>query len=132
MKVDASMNKVKGLPKGKKTQLDQLARQVENRQMVMERVNALVARAQATAAQLAKANKNNTALLAQIAADSAMIADLNSTIQRQTATIEGLSVRIDSLKSASQQLATTLASVETESAKAFVVVGREDDLRKRA
>jgi hypothetical protein len=133
LKVDASMNRVKGLPKGKKAgqSLDPLARQVENRQLVMERVNALVARAQATAAQLAKANKSNATLLAQIAADSAMIADLNSTIQRQTATIEGLSVRIDSLKSASEQLATTLATVETESAKAFVVVGREDDLVKK-
>ena len=109
MKVDASMNRVKGLPKGKKAgqSLDPLARQVENRQLVMERVNALVARAQATAAQLAKANKSNAALLAQIAADSAMIADLNSTIQRQTATIEGLSVRIDSLKTAGEQLAQT-------------------------
>src|SRR3982750_4441061 len=133
LKADASMNRVKGLPKGKKAgqSLDPLARQVENRQLVMERVNALVARAQATAAQLAKANKSNTTLLAQIAADSAMIADLNSTIQRQTATIEGLSVRIDSLKDASEQLATTLAAVETESAKAFVVVGREDELVKK-
>jgi len=132
MKVDASMNKVKGLPHGKKGQtLDPLARQVENRQLVMERVNALVARAQATAAQLAKANKSNAALLSQIAADSAMIADLNATIQRQTATIEGMSARIDSLKTAGEQLATTLANVETENAKAYVVVGREDDLVKK-
>src|SRR6476659_3457387 len=131
MEVDASMNKVKGLPKGKKSTLDPLARQVENRQLVMERVNALVARAQATAAQLAKANKSNAALLSQIAADSAMIADLNATIQRQTATIEGLSVRIDSLKTAGEQLAQTLANVETENAKAYVVVGREDDLVKK-
>jgi len=132
MKVDASMNKVKGLPHGKKGQtLDPLARQVENRQLVMERVNALVARAQATAAQLAKANKSNAALLQQISADSAMIADLNATIQRQTATIEGMSARIDSLKTAGEQLATTLANVETENAKAYVVVGREDDLVKK-
>ena len=131
MKVDASMNKVKGLPKGKMSTLDPLARQVENRQLVMERVNALVARAQATASQLAKANKNNATLLAQISRDSAMIADLNATIQRQTATIEGLSVRIDSLKTAGEQLAATLANVETEGAKAFVVVGREDELVKK-
>ena len=132
MKVDASMNKVKGLPHGKKgQQLDPLARQVENRQLVMERVNALVARAQATASQLAKANKSNAALLAQISRDSAMIADLNATIQRQTATIEGLSVRIDSLKNSTQQLATQLATVETETAKAFYIVGKEDDLVKR-
>jgi hypothetical protein len=133
MKVDASMSRVKGLPKGKKSNstLDPLARQIENRKLVMARVDALVARAQATASQLAKANKSNVALRAQLASDSAMIADLNTTIQRQTATIEGLSIRIDSLKSASQQLSTQLANVETENAKAFFVVGREDDLVKR-
>ena len=56
MQVDKSMSRVRGLPKGKKKNdnLDPLARQVENRKLVMERVDALVARAQATAAQLAK------------------------------------------------------------------------------
>ena len=133
MKVDKSMSRVKGLPKGKKKNenLDPLARQVENRKLVMERVDALVARAQATAAQLAKANGNNAALRQQIAADSALIVELNATIQRHTATIEGLSVRIDSLKNATQQLSTQLAAVETETAKAFYVVGREDELVKR-
>jgi hypothetical protein len=133
MQVDKSMSRVKGLPKGKKKNdnLDPLARQVENRKLVMERVDALVARAQATAAQLAKSNKNNVALRQQIAADSALIVELNATIQRQTATIEGLSVRIDSLKNSTQQLATQLATVETETAKAFYIVGKEDDLVKR-
>jgi hypothetical protein len=133
MQVDKSMSRVKGLPKGKKKDdnLDPLARQVQNRKLVMERVDALVARAQATAAQLAKSNKNNAGLRQQIAADSALIVELNATIQRQTATIEGLSVRIDSLKNATQQLSTQLAAVETETAKAFYVVGREDDLVKR-
>ena len=133
MQVDKSMSKVKGLPKGKKKNenLDPLARQVENRKLVMERVDALVARAQATAAQLAKANKNNAGLREQLAADSALIVELNATIQRQTATIEGLSVRVDSLKNATQQLTVQLAAVETETSKAFYVVGREDDLVKR-
>ena len=133
LEVDKSMSRVKGLPKGKKknANLDPLARQVENRKLVMERVDALVARAQATAAQLAKANKNNAALRAQLTADSTLIADLNATIQRQTATIEGLSVRIDSLKNATQQLSVQLAAVEQESAKAFYIVGKEDELVKR-
>ncbi len=133
LQVDKSMSRVKGLPKGRKKNenLDPLARQVENRKLVMERVDALVARAQATASQLAKANRNNAALRAQISSDSALIADLNSTIQRQTATIEGLSTRIDSLKSATQQLSVQLAAVETETAKAFYVVGKEDDLVKK-
>jgi len=133
LQVDKSMSRVKGLPKGKKKNenLDPLARQVENRKLVMERVDALVARTQATAAQLAKANKNNASLRAQLTADSTLIADLNATIQRQTATIEGLSVRIDSLKNATQQLSTQLAAVETETSKAFYIVGREDELVKR-
>ena len=132
MKVDASMNKVKGLPHGKKGQtLDPLARQVENRQLVMERVNALVARAQATAAQLAKANKNNAALLQQIAADSAMIADLNSTIQRQTAMMGTMSTRIDSLTGETVRLGATIADLENQKNKAFYVIGSEDELLKR-
>ena len=133
MQVDKSMSRVKGLPKGKKKNenLDPLARQIENRKLVMERVDALVARAQATAAQLARANSSNVALRQQISADSALIVELNATIQRQTATIEGLSVRVDSLKNATQQLATQLATVETETAKAFYVVGKEDELVKR-
>jgi hypothetical protein len=97
----------------------------------MERVDALVKRAQTTAAQLAKANKSNKALLAQIAADSAMIADLNATIQRQTLEIAGLSSRSDSLKTAGEQLASTLANVDTDNAKVYYVVGREDELVKR-
>ena len=133
MQVDKSMSRVKGLPKGKKKNenLDPLARQVENRKLVMERVDALVARAQATAAALSKANRNNAELRKQLASDSALIADLNATIQRQTATIEGLSVRIDSLKNATAQLSTQLANVETEAAKAYYVVGKEDELVKR-
>jgi hypothetical protein len=132
-RIDSSMSRVRGLPKAKRSDksLDPLARQVENRRVVMERVDALVRRAQATASQLAKANKSNKALLAQIASDSAMIADLNATIQRQTLEIAGLSSRIDSLKIAGEQLASTLANVETDNAKVYYVVGREDDLVKR-
>ena len=78
LEVDKSMSRVKGLPKGKKKNenLDPLARQVENRKLVMERVDALVARAQATASQLAKANKNNAALRAQIASAHRRLAAL--------------------------------------------------------
>jgi hypothetical protein len=132
-RIDSSMSRVRGLPKAKRSDksLDPHARQVENRRVVMERVDALVRRAQATASQLAKANKSNKALLAQIASDSAMIADLNATIQRQTLEIAGLSSRIDSLKIAGEQLASTLANVETDNAKVYYVVGREDDLVKR-
>lgn len=133
MQIDSGMSTVKGLPKNKRSdsRLDPLARQVENRKVVMARVGALVQRAHATAAQLAKANTLNTALRVQIASDSAMITDLNVTITRQTATIEALSVRIDSLKNETRQLSTSLASVESLHNKAYYVIGREEDLVKR-
>jgi hypothetical protein len=140
MHIDSSVSRVKGLPKNKRADnnLDPLARQVENRKVVMARVDALVARTRATASQLAKANGANTALRAQLASDSAMITDLNTTIQRQTATIQGLSVRIDSLQTATQQLSASLASAEsmhqaseTLHNKVFYVIGREEELVKR-
>lgn len=133
MHIDSSVSTVKGLPKNKRSsrKLDPLARQIENRKVVMARVDALVERAHATAAALAKANNNNMALRQQLVSDSALIYDLNTTIQRQNATIAALSVRIDSLKTETQQLATTLATVETVHNQAYYVIGREDDLVKR-
>ena len=147
MHIDSSVSSMKSLPKGKRVngQLDPLARQIENRKVVMARVDALVARARATAALLSKANSNGVALRAQLASDSAMISDLNATIKRQTATIAALSLRVDSLHGAAEVLAATLTSVNAslttvkasltsaESAhnKAYYVIGREDELVKQ-
>jgi hypothetical protein len=134
MHIDSSVSRVKGLGKkgkGKDSRLDPLAQQLQNRKAVMARVDALVARAQQTAAQLAKAEKNNTALRAQLASDSAMISDLNVTIKRQTATIEALTTRVDSLNGVTQQLGASLASLEAQHNKAFYVIGREDDLLEK-
>jgi hypothetical protein len=140
MHIDSSVATVKGMPAGKRAdrKLDPLARQIVNRKLVMARVDALVQRAHETASQLAKSNKSNSAFRAQLASDSAMITDLNTTIQRQTATIAALSKQIDSIKTASLELSNSLATAkaevvktETELAKAFFVVGREDDLVKR-
>jgi hypothetical protein len=133
MHIDSSISKVKGLPKSKaKTAtLDPLAQQIQNRKAVMARVDALVARAQQTASQLARANKDNAALRAQLASDSVMIADLNSTIQRQTAMMGTMSTRIDSLTGETQKLGATIAELETQKNKAFYVIGSEDELLKR-
>ncbi len=137
MHVDSSMSAVKGLPKGKRAdeQLDPLARQIENRKLVMARVDALVQRARQTSAQLSASNKSNAALRAQIASDSTMIAELNLTLKRQTAMIDVLSARVDSLGNAAQQLTlslndtkASLDNAENERNKAYFVVGREDEL----
>jgi hypothetical protein len=133
MHIDSSISKVKGLPKGKSksASLDPLAQQIQNRKAVMARVDALVARAQQTASQLARANKDNATLRAQLASDSTMIADLNSTIQRQTAMMGTMSTRIDSLTGETVRLGATIADLETQKAKAFYVIGSEDELLKR-
>ncbi|HEY2065098.1 MAG TPA: hypothetical protein VGG84_04010 [Gemmatimonadaceae bacterium] len=134
MKIDSSVSRVKGLSKNNKKKgatLDPLAQQIQNRKAVMERVNALVARAQATQVALSKANKDNAALRAQLASDSTMIADLNSTIQRQTAAIDALSTRVDSLNGVTKQLGATIAELEQQHNKAFYVIGTEDELLKR-
>lgn len=133
MHIDSSVSTVKGLPRNKRSsaRLDPLARQIENRKVVMARVDALVARAHATAAQVAAANRTNVALRQQVASDSAMITGLDATIKRQAATIALLSVRIDSLKGATAQLASSLASAESAHNTAFYVIGREDDLVER-
>ncbi len=145
--IDSSVARVSGLPKDKKAnqQLDPLAHQIENRKLLMARVDALVARTRATASALAKESKSNVALRTQLASDSVLIGELSATIKRQTANIEALSGRVDSLRTSAQLLAsslattkTSLASVETslkavesEHNAVYYIVGREDELVNR-
>jgi hypothetical protein len=130
--IDSSVSRVVGTSKkGKKGTLDPLAQQIENRKAVMERVDALVARARATAAQLKKSQEDNKVLSAQLATDEAMINDLNATIQHQTATIAALSTRVDSLNGVTKELGATIATLEAQHNKAFYVIGTEDELLKK-
>ena len=73
--IDSSVARVVGKPKkgARKATLDPLAQQIENRKAVMQRVDALVARARATAAELKKSQEDNKVLSAQLANDEAMI-----------------------------------------------------------
>lgn len=131
--IDSSVSRVIGKPKKgtRKATLDPLAQQIENRKAVMQRVDALVARARATAAELKKSQEDNKVLSAQLANDEAMINDLNATIQHQTATIAALSTRVDSLSGVTRELGATIATLEAQNNKAFYVIGTEDDLLKR-
>lgn len=133
MRIDSSVSSVKGLAKGKKVdpRLDPLARQIENRKLVIARVDALVQRARQTAAQLSKANETNAVLRAQIATDSALIADLGATIRHQSAMIATLGVRVDSLRGVTASLASSLSAAEFAHNKAYYVIGKEDELVKR-
>ena len=131
--IDSSVARVVGKPKkgARKATLDPLAQQIENRKAVMQRVDALVARARATAAELKKSQEDNKVLSAQLANDEAMINDLNATIQHQTATISALSTRVDSLNGVTRELGATIATLEAQNNKAFYVIGKEDELIKR-
>ena len=131
--IDSSVARVIGKPKkgARKATLDPLAQQIENRKAVMQRVDALVARARATAAELRKSQEDNKVLSAQLANDEAMINDLNATIQHQTATIAALSTRVDSLSGVTREMGATIATLEAQNNKAFYVIGTEDDLIKR-
>jgi hypothetical protein len=127
--IDSSVSRVIGKPKkGSKGTLDPLAQQLENRKAVMARVDALVARARATAAELKKSQEDNKVLSAQLANDEAMINDLNATIQHQTAEIAALSTRVDSLNGVTRELGATIATLEAQHNKAFYVIGKEDEL----
>ena len=131
--IDSSVARIIGKPKkgARKATLDPLAQQLENRKAVMQRVDALVARARATAAELKKSQDDNKVLSAQLANDEAMINDLNATIQHQTATIAALSTRVDSLSGVTREMGATIATLEAQNNKAFYVIGTEDDLIKR-
>lgn len=131
--IDSSVSKVVGKSKknGRKGALDPLAQQIENRKAVMERVDALVARARATAVALKKSQEDNKVLSAQLANDEAMINDLNATIQHQSATIAALSTRVDSLNGVTKEMGATIASLEAQHNKAFYVIGNEDELIKK-
>ena len=131
--IDSSVARIIGKPKkgARKATLDPLAQQIENRKAVMQRVDALVARARATAAELKKSQEDNKVLSAQLANDEAMINDLNATIQHQTATIAALSTRVDSLSGVTRELGATIATLEAQNNKAFYVIGTEDELIKR-
>jgi septal ring factor EnvC (AmiA/AmiB activator) len=129
--IDSQISRVKGLPRRKKAadSLEgPLQQQIFARKQMLARVNALVQRANETSAQLAESRKQykdlqakNAELQSQIDRDQQMIAQLGETIQRQEGTITTLTARVDSL-------ANDLALARAMYAKAFYVIGTQDEL----
>jgi hypothetical protein len=138
--VDSTISTVKGLPKSKRTQPleSPIEEQLHNRREMLERVNALVARARTTANPLAEARKRETALrgendslrtandrlMARIEADQQMITDLGETITRQTVQITGLQTQVDSL-------GLEMRSLGANHYRAYYVVGTEEELLEK-
>lgn len=139
--VDSTISTVKGLPKakrGKQPLESPIEEQLQNRREMLEKVNALVARAKTTANQLAEARKRETALrgesdslrsanerlMARIEADQQMISELGETITRQTVQITGLQTQVDSL-------GLEMRSLGANHYRAYYVVGTEEELLEK-
>ena len=134
--MDSTIRTVRGLPRARRAGTeDPIADQLTARREVMERVDALVARAKQTAAQLAELQKKQTAVeqanvelqsrvaqqAAKIEQDAQLVADLGATIERQRAMIESLEARVDSLN-------TAVKTVTDRHYRAHYVVGSEKEL----
>jgi len=136
-RVDSQISTVKGLPKSQRREgmESPIQEQIVRRKEMLARVNALVARAKSTAAELAEARKREIALRGeldqlkgenaqfreQVERDQKMIADLGETIQRQTAQIASLEAKSDSLNTEMR----TMASVNS---RVYYIVGTEKEL----
>ena len=138
--IDSQITRVRDLPapKRKKDTESPIQDQLQARRDLLNRVDALVKRAQSTARELA-ASRGHVKLLAadsarfaqSIEGDQKMIAELNSTIQRQTSRLNTMQLAVDSLAGANAKLGTELALLQTTSNKAYYVIGDEEDLIKK-
>jgi len=138
--IDKSISRVKGLSAAanKKGTESGLEDQLRARKDMLRRVDALVERARTTAAEVsalrkrqselladnAKLGEENKALKDSIAANEQRIASMMSSIEQQAQTIALLQTRID-------DLGKDLANVRSEYAKAYYVIGTEDELLKK-
>jgi len=139
-RIDSSISRVKGLGSSsrKKSSESGIEDQLRARKDMLRRVDALVERARSTAREVSalkrqheellvangKLTDENRALKDSIAADVKHIADLMTSIDQQAQTVVLLQTRID-------ELGKELAQVRSESAKAYYVVGTEDELLQK-
>ncbi len=139
--IDKSISRVKGLSAASKSKPGSesgLEDQLRARKDMLRRVDALVERARATAQEVTALKQHQAALLAEnaklgdenkalrdsLAADEQRIASMMSSIEQQAQTIALLQTRID-------DLGKDLANVRSAYAKAYYVIGTEDDLLKK-
>jgi hypothetical protein len=139
-KIDSSISRVKGVSRTRpvKDGEGSLEDQVRRRKDMLRRVEALVARAQETAKQVAALKDRERLLLAEngvlkdslsaearrIEADAKQIAELQGTIDQQAHSIADLQARLDDFDR-------QLVAERTTSARAYYVVGTEDELVRK-
>jgi DNA repair exonuclease SbcCD ATPase subunit len=140
-KIDSSISRAKGLParsRAAKGSEGPLEEQVRQRKDMLKRVDALVARARATAQEVAQLKEREKALLAEngdlkdslsaaaqrIALDAQHIAELTGTIEQQAQAIAALQAKLDDFDK-------MLVSERTAASRAYYVIGTEDELIKK-
>jgi hypothetical protein len=140
-RIDSSISRVKGIgARSRPTSNGEggLQDQVKRRKEMLRRVEALVARAQETAKQVAALKDRERLLLAEngtlkdslsaeakrLEADAKQIAELRGTIDDQAHMIAELQEKLDDFDK-------QLASERSTAAKAYYVVGTEDDLIRK-
>jgi FtsZ-binding cell division protein ZapB len=139
--VDSQLDRVPNL-KGRKpiTRAESpFGTQLQERQAMLERVQALVDRTRATSGALVKARAKiktlETDATAAAAHSDSIITELGATVQRQVVTIQTLQERVDSLFLNNQKLQGDTANLHSEvrglgdsQARAWVVIGTEREL----
>jgi FtsZ-binding cell division protein ZapB len=139
-RIDSSISRVKGLGPSSRKKVSEsgIEDQLRARKDMLRRVDALVERARSTAREVTELKKQHEQLLAtngqltdqnralkdSIAADVRHIAELMTSVDQQAQTIVLLQGRID-------ELGKELDNVRSESAKAYYVVGTEDELLQK-
>ena len=140
-KIDSSISRVKGLPaksRAARGSEGPLEDQVRQRKDMLRRVDALVERARETAKEVAALRDREKQLLAEngqlkdslsmdaqrLAMDAQQIAELTGTIEQQAQQIVALQARLDDFDK-------QLASERSASARAYYVIGTEDELLKK-
>jgi hypothetical protein len=140
-KIDSSISRVKGLPRGSRAAKGEegpIEEQVRQRRDMLRRVDALVARARETAKEVADLKDREKQILAEngtlkdslsadakrFAADAEQIAQLQGTIEQQAQSIAAMQTRLDDFDK-------QLAAAKEAASRAYYVIGTEDELIKK-
>jgi hypothetical protein len=139
-KIDSSISRVKGLPRSKPAKGSEgpLEDQLRQRKDMLKRVDALVARARQTAAEVSKLKEREKQLLAEngrlkdslsadaqrMIADAQLIAELRGSLEQQAQTIATMQTRLDEFDK-------QLADARSAASRAYYVIGTEDELVKK-
>ena len=139
-KIDNSISRVKGLQpaSAKKGSESGLEDQLRARKDLLRRVDALVARSRETARELADLKDKQAKLIAEngrladenkalrdsLAAEVQHVADLTSSIEQQAQAVAMLQARLDDLTK-------ELGDARAAYAKAYYIIGTEDELIKK-